>query len=58
MSRASPGVSPSAEFVNADGEVCAVWPAEDGSLRCAVLGADGAPNAPLTTFPELKLEPM
>ncbi len=58
LGRASPGVVPSGELLTADGQLCTVWPADDGTLRCVVVSDYGAPIAAPTSFPELKIEPM
>ncbi len=56
--RASPGVVPTAEFVNAAGQACQVMPADDGTLHCAVVDDTGNPVVDLTTFPEVVLGPI
>lgn len=48
-----------AAFVNEAGEACQLLPAEDGTLRCAVLDAtSGLPLAELTSFPAVVDGPL
>jgi hypothetical protein len=57
--RASPGVVPTAEFVNDAGQPCQVMPADDGTLRCAIIdGATGRPVADWATYPQVVDGPL
>jgi hypothetical protein len=58
VSHASPGIVPSADFVNEAGEPCQIVTADDGTERCAFPDATGAIPNDLKTYPQVVWGPL
>jgi hypothetical protein len=55
---ASPGIVPTAQFVNDAGKVCQILPAEDGALRCAMVDEQGEIVGDPRAYPEVLEIPL